>query len=43
MLLYADDTVMMSETTDGLQNTLNVFKKYCDIWKLKINIQKLRL
>jgi hypothetical protein len=30
LILYADDTALMAESSDGLQKTLNCFKKYCD-------------
>ena len=39
-LLYADDTVLMSETSDGLQTLLNNCYEYCKLWKLKVNIDK---
>ena len=32
-LLYADDTVLMSETSDGLQTLLNNFYEYSKLWK----------
>jgi hypothetical protein len=34
-LLYADDTVLMAETHDDLQNILNKFGDYCNTWRLK--------
>ena len=34
-LLYADDTVLMSETSDGLQTLLSNFYEYSKLWKLK--------
>jgi hypothetical protein len=37
-LLYAEDTVLMSETSDGLQTLLNNFYEYSKLWKLKVNI-----
>jgi hypothetical protein len=37
-LLYADDTVLMSETSDGLQTLLNNVYEYSKLWKLKVNI-----
>lgn len=40
ILLYADDTVLMSETAKGLQNAFREFESYCTIWKLKVNLQK---
>ena len=42
-LLYADDTVLMSETTDGLQALLNNFNEYSKLWKLKVNIDKTKI
>ena len=39
-LLYADDTVIMAETHDDLQNILNKFGVYCNTWKLKANTDK---
>ena len=40
IILYADDTEIMSETEGGLQQALHNFEQYCDLWKLKVNIQK---
>lgn len=40
LLLYADDTVLLSENSDDLQEILNTFVEYCDKWQLKINITK---
>jgi hypothetical protein len=42
-LLYADDTVLMSETSDGLQTLLNNFYEYSKLWKLKSNIDKTKI
>lgn len=35
IILYADDTVLLSETPEYLQNQLNSFLLYCQKWKLK--------
>lgn len=43
IILYADDTVIMSETEEGLQQALLNFEQYCDLWKLKVNTQKTKL
>ena len=40
IILYADDTVIMSETEESLQQALLNFEQYCDLWKLKVNTQK---
>ena len=39
-LLYADDTILLSDTFADLQLQLNVFHDYCSFWKLKVNIEK---
>jgi hypothetical protein len=39
-LLYADDTVLMSESPEELQRELNKFHEYCTTWKLKVNVEK---
>ena len=40
LLLYADDTVLMTENVDGMQTMLNVFSEYYNTWKLQVNIAK---
>lgn len=40
VILYTDDTIIMSETKEGMQNALNVFEHYCQMWKLEVNIEK---
>ena len=42
IILYADDTVIMSEAEEGLQALLN-FEQYCDLRKLKVNTQKTKI
>jgi hypothetical protein len=43
LLLYADDTIIYSETAEGLQQGLNNIKQYCDKWKLKLNAGKCKV
>jgi hypothetical protein len=43
LLLYADDTVLFSETEEGLQQTLDAFETYCEKWKLTINTDKTKV
>ncbi|XP_063404651.1 uncharacterized protein LOC134688110 [Mytilus trossulus] len=38
-----DDTVLMSETQVDLQKQLDALKKYCDTWKLKVNVPKSKI
>ena len=42
-LLYADDTVLMADSPEELQNCLNAFASYCQIWKLLINTDKTKI
>ena len=39
-LLYADDLVLLSESPDGLQTSLNKLDTYCKYWNLQVNIKK---
>jgi hypothetical protein len=43
VILYADDTVLMSESADGLQLALDNLQLYCNEWKLKINGEKTKV
>ena len=43
VILYADDTVLLSDNKDVLQLALNVFSNYCLQWKLQVNIKKQKL
>ena len=40
ILLYADDTILFSESKEGLQLQFDIFHEYCSIWKLKVSINK---
>ena len=43
ILLYADDTVIVSESAEDLQNALNTYSVYCNSWKLKLNTSKTKV
>ena len=43
LIVYADETALMAESSDGLQKTLNCFEKYCDLWKLTVNTNKTKV
>ena len=43
ILLFADDTVLFSDTKKDLQYMLNLFENYCNSWKLTVNITKTKL
>ena len=40
ILLYADDTILFSDSPDDLQMQLNIFNEYCKNSKLKVNSGK---
>ena len=40
LLLYADDTVILAETPNDLQISLNSMAEYCKDWELSINVTK---
>ena len=42
LLLYADDAVIFSEISTGLQSGVNELQKYCERWKLTLNTTKSR-
>ena len=43
MLLYADDIVFIAPDPDILQNMINKLHKYCDLWDLKVNLNKSKI
>lgn len=43
ILLFADDSVLFSNTKEELQEMLNVFKSYCHDWKLTVNTSKTKV
>ena len=43
MILYADDTDILSESKEGMQRSLNIFQSYCDKWKLEVNASKTKV
>ena len=42
-LLYADDTMLLSESADDLQDMLFTFERYCTEWKLSVNLDKTKV
>jgi len=43
VLLYADDTILLSDSASGLQEGLNIMERYCNLWKLSINESKTKV
>ena len=41
--MYADDTVLLAESPEDLQTSLNTIKDYCSIFGLDINIDKTKV
>jgi len=42
-LLYADDTIWISESASELLNALNVYADYCKKWEPTVNISKTKI
>ena len=43
LLLYADDTVLISENRQDLQLGLDIVENYCNKWKIILNIEKTKI
>ena len=43
ILLYADDTVILSESAEDLQLGLQAYAEYCSIRKLEVNVAKTKV
>ena len=43
LLLYADDTIIISEDENSFRECLNNFYDYCETWKLNINYTKTKV
>ena len=43
VLLYADDTLILSDNEEEFQIMLNRFDEYCKIWKLTVNVEKSKI
>ena len=43
VLLYADDTIVLAESPQELQNALNAVHTYCNDWKLSVNTCKTKI
>ena len=42
-IMFADDLLMVSTSSDGLQKFIDTLQNYCDQWKLGINITKTKV
>ena len=43
VLLYADDTLILSDNEEEFQIMPNKFDEYCKIWKLTVNVEKYKI
>jgi hypothetical protein len=43
VLLYADDTIIVSDSPEDFQNSLNYFDNYCNSWYLHVNLKKTKV
>ena len=39
-MMYADDLIILSETNQGLQESMNRLHKYCEKWGIRVNTKK---
>ena len=42
-LLFADDVVLISHSSGGLQKMLTNLEQYCDLWCMRLNITKTKV
>ena len=42
-LMYADDIVLLSTSSTGLQDELNILSKYCKDWCPDVNVSKIKV
>ena len=40
ILVFADDTMLVSETKEGLQQLLFKLESFCHTWNLTVNVAK---
>ena len=43
VILYADDTIILSESKENMQNSLDIFHSYCEMWNLRVNANKTKV
>ena len=43
IILYADGTVILSESAESLQEAISAFEEYRTIWKLTVNTNKTKI
>ena len=41
-LLFADDLLLVSKSSEGLQGALSTLHTYCENWKLSVNLKKIK-
>ena len=41
--MYADDIVLLSTSSEGLQQRLNVLNDFCQEWCLDLNVSKTKI
>jgi hypothetical protein len=42
-LLYADDMLLMSESSSGLQKAIDCLGNYCEKWRMTVNCKKTKV
>lgn len=42
-LLYADDLILLSQSKDGLQKSVNKLSQFCTTWNMEVNLKKTKI
>ncbi|XP_077862952.1 uncharacterized protein LOC144345240 [Saccoglossus kowalevskii] len=42
-IMFADDVLILSQSQEGMQNSLDALAEYSDAWKLTVNLSKTKL
>ena len=43
LLMFADDLVLLADTANGLQESINILEEFCRNWDLSINTEKTKI
>ena len=43
IIMFADDLVLLADSSEGLQQSLSVLQEYCRVWQLTISTEKMKL
>ena len=43
VLMYVDDTILLAESEEDLQDALSAMFNYCNTWKLRVKVKKTKI